>query len=178
MEENNIQKNLKPDVEKVLKYLIIVILCGVIVMTIFVTGVLVGQEKARYSFAWVENYQKNFAGPVPMQEISGTMQSNQVISGHGIFGQVLKVDGETLVVKGQDNMEKTVNVSDDTPIVKNRSKAKHSELKVGSNVVIIGEPDDDGQVEAKFIRILPKPESYIIPCKYFMMENAVPTRLN
>lgn len=119
----------------------------------FSLGVFVGYHKARFSYAWGENYHKNFGGPRGglFQDFSG----KEFMDAHGTYGQIVKVDASTLVVKGRDNVEKIVVVSADTSIMSLRNAIKISDLKVNDNIVVIGEPNNQGQIEAKFIRFLP-----------------------
>ncbi len=119
----------------------------------FSLGVFVGYHKARFSYAWGENYHNNFGGPRGglFQDFSG----KEFMDAHGTFGQVVKIDGSTLVVKGSDNVEKIVVVNDDTSIMRLKNAIKISDLKINDNIVVIGEPNEQGQIEAKFIRFLP-----------------------
>ena len=39
-----------------------------------------------------------------------------------------------------------------------RDEIKISDLKIGDFIVVIGSPNTDGQVEAKFIRLMPEPD--------------------
>ncbi len=54
-------------------------------------------------------------------------------------------------------MEKIILVKDDTEIRELRNALKIDDLKINDYVVVIGEPNDSGQIEAKFIRIMPAP---------------------
>lgn len=119
----------------------------------FSLGVFVGYHKARFSYAWGENYHNNFGGPRGglFQDFSG----KEFMDAHGTYGQIVKVDSSTLVVNGRDNVEKIVVVNDDTSIMILRNAVKISDLKVGDSIVVIGEPNEQGQIEAKFIRFLP-----------------------
>ena len=119
----------------------------------FSLGVFVGYHKARFSYAWGENYHRNFGGPMGglFQDFSG----KEFIDAHGTFGQIVKVNSSTLVVKGRDSVEKIVVVKDNTSIMRLRDSIKILDLKINDNIVVIGEPNEQGQIEAKFIRFLP-----------------------
>lgn len=60
-----------------------------------------------------------------------------------------------LIIKDRDGTEKIILVTDKTEIRKFRETVKLSDLKIDDYVVVIGEPNDAGQVEAKLIRIMP-----------------------
>ncbi len=56
------------------------------------------------------------------------------------------------LVKGKDDVEKMVLVSDKTEISRGRQTVRIDELKIDDSVVIIGSPNEQGQIEAKLIR--------------------------
>jgi hypothetical protein len=59
------------------------------------------------------------------------------------------------VQDNKDNTEKVVLIKDDTQIQKMMISVKASGLSVDDFVVVIGDPNNQGQIEAKFIRIMP-----------------------
>jgi hypothetical protein len=79
------------------------------------------------------------------------------IDAHGVFGQILKVDGSVVSIKGRDGVEKSVLVNSATSIKLFRDDIKVSDLKVDDFVSIIGEPNAAGQIVAKFMRVMPPP---------------------
>ena len=123
----------------------------------FSAGMRVGFYKARFSYQWGENYHKNFAGPRNgmLRGAFKDFGGKDLIDSHGAAGQILKIDGPTLVIKGRDNVEKIVVVKEDTVIRRFAETIKLDDLKVDSNIVVIGEPNGQGQIEAKFIRTMP-----------------------
>ena len=62
-----------------------------------------------------------------------------------------------MVISGQDNAEKIIIVGADTVIEKFREKIKLDGMAVDDTVVVIGEPNNEGKIEAKLIRIMPTP---------------------
>ncbi|MGH7240022.1 MAG: hypothetical protein ACREHG_08140, partial [Candidatus Saccharimonadales bacterium] len=46
-------------------------------------------------------------------------------------------------------------VSPGTTITEEGSNLKASDIKAGDTIIIIGEPDAQGQIEARFIRVMP-----------------------
>ena len=152
-EEKTIKKFFQnPDA---LKWVIVGLAGFVIFVLVFGAGMKVGTLKARYSYRWAENYNRNFAGP------RGGFFSDwrnsprgEFINAHGVFGSIIKIDGNTIITKGRDDVEKTVLVSENMLIQKGREAIKLSDLKADESIVIIGSPNDQGQIEAKFIRVL------------------------
>jgi len=148
------------DVKEFIKsriFMIMALSLGVIAILFltFNAGMYVGFRKARFSYQWGENYHKNFAGPRGgfFRDFGG----KDLIDANGVAGQIIKIDSQTLVIKGRDNVEKIVLVKDNSVINRLREIIKLSDLTVDDNIVVIGEPNDQGQIEAKLIRIMPLP---------------------
>lgn len=115
--------------------------CSILIGT-FGVGQLVGYRKAKFSYAWSEQYTQNFGGP--RRGMFGMPGEEVFPNPYGVAGIVIKVRDNTLIVVGLDRREKSVIVD-----------AQLQRPKVGDHVVIIGEPNEQGQIVAKFIRILP-----------------------
>ena len=139
-----------------LKWIIVGLAGFVIIILIFGAGMFVGGIKARFSYRWAESYHKNFAGP--REGFFGNWQGippfpGEFIEGHGTFGEIIKINDSDLVIKGQGDLEKIIVLKEDTILEKGRATIKKEDLKVGDQVVIIGSPNEQGQIEAKLIRI-------------------------
>ena len=148
MSENNFFQS------KIFKEIILAI-CGLIILAfVFGLGVFVGTEKAEFSFRWADQYHKNFAGPQGGFFGDDTMGQN-FTDANGIFGQIIKINGGTVVIKGKDNVEKNILVSDKTTIVYLRKNIKLSDLKINESVIVIGDPDNNGQIKAELVRVMP-----------------------
>jgi hypothetical protein len=124
---------------------------------IFSAGVFVGLEKAKFSYGWGENYFRNFAGERgPENGPFGGRDpfwDKNYLNPHGIFGEIIKIDQDSLVISDFHNVEIPVYVQVDTAIRNNQNNLKISDLKIGDKIIIIGSPDDQGGVKAKLIRI-------------------------
>ncbi|MFA6421819.1 MAG: hypothetical protein WCV92_00210 [Candidatus Buchananbacteria bacterium] len=125
----------------------------ILVAIAFVGGMYVGFEKASFSYQWGENYHRNFAGP--KDGFGREFMGRDFMEAHGIFGQIIKIDGNTIIVKGNDNTEKSILVSDKTVINRFKDKIKIGDLKTDDGIVVIGDPNGSGQIEAKLIRVMP-----------------------
>lgn len=135
---------------------ITVVVAGLVVLAlVFGVGVFVGAKKAEFSFRWADEYHRNFGGPQGgfFNDFMG--MGGQFTAPNGVFGQIVKINDESLTVKDKDNVEKIILVNDKTPITYQRQNMKLSELKVGDSVVIIGEPNSNGQIKAGLIRVIP-----------------------
>ena len=132
--------------------LLIVLAAVVVILFVFVAGIFIGHEKGKFSRDWGENYLRNVMG----QRGRGTMDFGRPgFSAHSGLGQILKIEGNNLVVKGQDNVEKVIVISDKTIIRKFNQSLKLADLKVDDNIVVIGSPDNQGQIQARLIRVMP-----------------------
>jgi hypothetical protein len=146
-----------------LKWIIIGMVILVVIFLIFGAGIWIGERKAGFSYRWAEQYHRNFAGP--KEGFLGDWRGfpkGEFIEAYGIFGQIIKINAstssdQTLVIKGKDDIEKIVLIKGETVIRNLRETVKIDNLKVDDYIVVVGEPNEAGQTEAKFIRIVPPP---------------------
>jgi len=137
----------------VLKWVIVGLAGFAVLVLVFGAGVKIGTLKARYSYHWADNYHRNFAGP------RGGFLNNwqrfpagDFINGHGSFGEIIEMKDNCFVIKDSENVEKIIVTDENTTIIKGRKIIKDG-LKVGDRVVVIGTPNDEGQIKAKLIRV-------------------------
>jgi len=116
----------------------------------------VGFHKASFGHAWEDNYARNF-GMMPDRPEFGFGKDN-FPNANGAIGKIIKIELPTIIVQDKDNTEKVILITDNTKIQKIREDVKNTDLKVEDFVVVIGSPNDKGQIEAKFIRLMPSPE--------------------
>jgi hypothetical protein len=147
----------------ILLYSMGVILLGFVIFTM---GLLMGYHQASVSYRWGENYYRNFVGGPKEGDFQG-LGRKEFINGHGLLGTILSItavndtdtNGATgskiLVVKDKDNTEIIVLVTPATAIRKDRDTVSLQDLQVSMNIVALGSPNDQGQIEAKLIRIVP-----------------------
>jgi len=128
---------------------------AIILLAAFKAGEFVGFRKASFSYRWGENYYRSFTGP--RGGFFGELGGRDFMMGHGTSGTIVKVATSTLVVQDRDNAEKVILITKNTVVNRFRDTIPASDLKENDNVVIIGSPNDAGQIEAKLIRVLPPP---------------------
>lgn len=141
---------------KIFTVILIIIGAFIILLLVFKLGMDIGFRKANFSYQWGENYYRNFAGPAEKfpQSMTG---ADDFMSPHGVLGEIIKIDDPNLVIKDRNYLEKVVLVKDDTVIRNLKQNIKLSDLKINENVIVIGESNESGQIEAGLIRILPPP---------------------
>jgi len=147
----------------------------VIILGVFAAGINVGLHKARYSYQWGANYERNFMmggpdgrdfGPPPpagMMEPGGfnggpggmmrNLEGRGFRNGHGVAGAIVSIADNSLVVKDGFNNENTVNVSDKTIIKSGNNDLKITDLKNDEPIVVMGTPGDSGDINADLIRV-------------------------
>lgn len=124
----------------------------------FAIGMDVGFHKAKFSYTWGDNYERNFVGP-PMPPPPGPMgffrdfEDKNFRNAHGVSGEIISIADNALVIKDRDNKENTITVSDKTLIKKHREDLDISGLKQGDEIVVVGNPNDNGVINADIIRV-------------------------
>lgn len=130
-----------------------------LLIIVFRTGMVVGFRKANFSFQWRDNYHGLFVGrghgpgPGGSRGPIGDFPNDDLIPGHGVAGTILKVDGSSVLVKDDDNVEQSLLISSNTAIRSDSQNLKISDLKENDRVVGIGSPSTTGQIEIKFLRV-------------------------
>jgi hypothetical protein len=138
------------------KIFIVFFIIGEIILLLlaFGIGIIIGSKKADFSCNMDKNYERNFGGPNIPGDLNGDLGSS-----HGIFGQIIKIDDNFIIIKDSNSTEKVISVEGDVAIKKFRDTIKLSDLKVDDRIVVIGSPNDNGEIEAKLIRLMPSPPS-------------------
>jgi hypothetical protein len=124
----------------------------VILLVVFATGIKIGEHRARFAGEFGDNFERNFIGPRGGMMGEPRMMPNT----HGAVGQILSIKLPEFVVSGPDNLEKTVLVATSTLVRQFQQNITGADLKTGDDVIIIGNPNANGQIEAKLIRVLPQ----------------------
>ncbi len=139
---------------KTFKIIIAVLLAGAYTLFIFSAGIMVGFHKAEFTSEWYEGYRQNFMGSPIGGHHGSLLPGMNPMSSHSVAGNIISIDASALIIKTADGVEKTVIVTDDTSVRANRDDVKLTDLKVGNHVVIIGSPNDKGQITAALIRVV------------------------
>ena len=136
-------------------------------LVIFAGGVAVGLRKAKFSYQWGQNYERNFMGSSferggmmgRESERGGMMgffrdaEGRNFRNAHGLAGTVISIADNNLIVKDRDNKENTVTVTDKTIIKRNTDDLKITDLKANDQIVVMGTPNDSGVITADLIRV-------------------------
>ena len=149
-------EKIKESIKKILESKIMVkVLYGIVIiiiaLLIFSAGISVGFHKASFGRAWGENYERNF-GMMPNRPMFGR---DNFPNANGAIGKILKITLPTIIVQDRDNTEKVILTKNDTKIQKLKENITTNDLKIDDFIVVIGNPNEQGQIEAKLIRIMP-----------------------
>lgn len=143
---------------KTFKNAILGIAAIIILLFVFKIGIIVGARKANFSRQWSDNYHRNFGGPKEgFLKGFENFKDRNFIEANGAFGQIIKIDvsSSTLAIKGRNDIEKIILIKNNTTIKRFQNTIGLNDLKIDDNIVIIGEPNNAGQIEARFIRLMP-----------------------
>ena len=132
-----------------------------ILLLVFQAGMFVGFRKAQFSFGWGENYHRNFGGP--RQGFLPDVRGDDLISGHGLAGVIIKIDNKAIIIKDNAGVERIVNTNDQTDIRNGRDKVILKDLKIDERIVVLGAPVLDGSITAKMVRIFNSNEPLPLP---------------
>ena len=134
------------------------ILGGLIVLfVVFGLGITVGYERARFASGFDKNYGRIFFGG-SFGGYAVTAHVMPVVI-HGVVGTVIDVGTSTISVEDQNHNERSVVVSSGTDIRNGQQSVLIGSIAVGDMIAAIGEPNNMGQIDARFIRIFPASSS-------------------
>lgn len=131
-----------------------------ILFFVFELGMMAGFRKASFSRNWGDNYERNF-GPNHNKPPFFDDNFSRLPNPNGAIGKIIKIEYPNIVVLDKDQTEKVIIVNDATNILERKEKVTKDSLVVDKYIVVIGSPNDKGQIEAKLIRIIPSPEEMI-----------------
>ena len=137
---------MKPDNQFILKKIIYVLGILLIILIIF------GYRRATYSFIWHENYNKDALQPVSF--MAPFMHDEDDVNPDSAIGNIVSMHIPFLLIKGKYQSERTVIVGSTTSIRFADRIASTTDLTMNRQIIAIGTPDDKGQIQATFIRIL------------------------
>lgn len=156
---NNIVEKMDKFVEsKRFKRIIYILGIIFILFLVFQAGMITGFKKASFGRNWGDNYERNFG---PKDRTPRLLRDNLSIlpNAHGAIGKIIKIDFPNIVVLDKDQTEKVIIINDNTSIIERRDKVGKESLVLDKYVIVIGAPNELGQIESKLVRIIPSPEA-------------------
>lgn len=136
---------------------IVGVTASIIALVIFQAGVFVGFRKAAFMhrFRDVEHHDGGSRGAFFDMPVRGP---GKFISSDGAAGKVVSVSLPTFVVADHANVEKVVRVGGDTLIRRFDQEIRPEDIAVDEFIVVLGKPNEQSEIDAKLIRILPSPQ--------------------
>lgn len=74
---------------------------------------------------------------------------------NGVFGRVLSATGTNLIIEGRDHFEQNVLINASTTIRTERGTASIADIQPEMEVGVFGMPNEQGQIDARLIRLFP-----------------------
>ena len=131
---------------------IIMIIGGVLIaLVVFQAGVFVGFRSASFSIRWHGSRNDDVSGPNSIFAPFGRDKDD--MNPHGAIGEIISIKLPSIMVKGPSGDEEVITIASSTSIRLNRDNLSPTNLKIGQHIVTIGSPDDNGQINATFIRV-------------------------
>jgi hypothetical protein len=118
-------------------------------LLIFHVGVVVGSHSGQFGCSSMDRGFRSSFLPGGFELPYGFISD-----GHGAVGVVTAVTLPTFTVQTREGTNQTIVVSTST-IIQSMNGSDTKALSVGSQIVVLGEPDGQGRINAKMIRILP-----------------------
>lgn len=125
-----------------------------VVLCVFQAGVFVGYRKASFTYHSGDNYYRTFG---ERHDTFNMPVRTGFVAAHGAVGKIVSITLPTFMVEGPDNVEKVVLIGTSTLIRRFDEQLQPTDLKADDFVVVLGEPNEEAQIEAKLIRIMPAP---------------------
>ncbi len=136
------------------------VLCIIAVLIIFKMGMFVGYHKALFSYRSDARFGGGMMGGDMMRLPKPGFGNEEFSTSHGAVGRVVSVSLPFFVVAGPDNSEKTVTVGEKTMIRRMKDTVSASDIRADDFAVVLGEPNDTGKIDAKFVRLMPLPPMF------------------
>ncbi|MFA9262080.1 MAG: hypothetical protein ACEQSB_01835 [Undibacterium sp.] len=136
----------------------VTVVLGILLLaaSFFALGFSAGIHKARFSYRFGENYERNFVNSKEhgmRDRMLREMDGKPFRSGHGVAGEILSVTDRTIALRGPDGQENSIQVTDGTVYNKGKDRVDLEALTVGDRIVVLGTPSEDGVVIANLIRV-------------------------
>jgi len=131
-----------------------------VALLVFQAGIIVGSHKAQYSYGLGDNFFRGFGREKSPMMGGDPVMRGDFVGAHGTVGKIVKIDSSKIIVADRENVEKTIITNQNTIIRESRDDIELSDLSVGDTIIVLGTPNDTGDVVASLIRIMPDPSIF------------------
>ena len=132
----------------------------VLLLVVFGLGMAVGDHRSLFASRFGENYYHNFLG---MGDGFGGRMEMGHFNTHGVAGTVIDVTSSTISVKNFRGSEESVAILPETIVSENDNTVSSTVITVGNDVIVVGQPDNQGEIRARFIRLFTSSSSMPLP---------------
>jgi len=141
----------------------IIVILGIVVIVLlaFQGGVLVGYHEGSFGSDRDSAYARGLGDPRSI--FAPFMRDADDANPHGAVGEIVRTASSTFMLKGPSSDEQVVSFTPTTTIRLMRGAGTPSDIRVGEQAIVIGEPGQGGDIDAVFIRILPAPVPGSVP---------------
>ena len=147
--------NIKHWLQSLSRTKILYTLGGIILaLIIFRAGMFIGFQKARHSFRFGERYYQTFGGGKGNRFFMGMRDDLQ--SSHGASGKIVGISLPIIMIEEADGTEEIITTNDKTVVRRQRDTLQISDLREDDQIVVIGSPNNNDEIDAKLIRIMPQ----------------------
>jgi hypothetical protein len=146
---------------KTVKISIIVLGAAIFTLVVFKLGMIAGFNKADFSHNLGENYRDIFTNQPP--SLGEKINDRSFMNANGATGKIIKINDPLLFLEEPNDGEKIISTDESTMIRMFRNQIPFSQLKTDQFVVVVGDPADNGEINAKLIRVVPPPAGIIKP---------------
>lgn len=129
-------------------------------LVVFRAGMTVGFHKASFAFRGGDAFYRAFEGRTEGPRV---IVRDDFSAAHGVSGRIISVSLPTFTVSVPGQNEKIVVVSSSTVLRRFRDSASTTEIRANDFAVVLGEPDAQGRIDARLIRIAPPPMTAPVP---------------
>ncbi|MBU6231160.1 MAG: hypothetical protein KGI45_02740 [Patescibacteria group bacterium] len=125
-----------------------------VILLSFQAGVTVGYRRGSFATNADTGMVREFQNPRSF--FASFFHDGDDSNPNGAVGRIISVSLPTFMLKGPTS-EQIVNISPTTTIRIFRDLASSSALQAGQEAIVIGNPGENGQINAVFVRIMPRP---------------------
>lgn len=130
---------------------IILIIGGVVVVIIiFLIGENVGYHKAEFSYRFGNNYSRIFGRRTPGM----IFDDNTLLEDNGASGMIVKISLPEIFLEGDNGVEQIITLANNSLVKEFRATIASSSLKVGDEIIVLGEPGMNGAIKAGLVRVI------------------------
>lgn len=131
------------------------ILVTLILMSLsFLAGAKSSERRMRHLSNWSAHYPERMQPHRGMRMMEFRPQRPLPLP-NGVFGRILSATGTNLMVEGQDHFEQNVLITTSTAIRTEQGTASMGDVQPNMEVGVFGQPNEQGQIEARLIRLFP-----------------------